>query len=224
MTQAPKRQVLSMPVETIFDRGRNYFNGFIHHTLFYLDDCLESVIKNRFMQEKNTAESDETRKQIIPYVVVRISGNGIPDHFVRYTRKSDVGDERLRKKLSIGVGGHIEEEDIQYSLMETIDRCVYRELKEELGLKNLSFSDTSDLCSIIGYVNEDESEVGRVHLGVVVVFDIPPDMAKEIEIPANEALSFIEFESAEELQKQIEDGANFEAWSRFVIPALSRTY
>ena len=66
------------------------------------------------------------------------------------------GDERLIGQLSIGLGGHIDED-------ETVLDCLCRELKEEVGLE---WSELNDI-TFCGFIHSTASEVDRVHVGMV---------------------------------------------------------
>lgn len=213
------RNVVSMPTETLFDHGRNYFNGFLTNYFFGLDPFQESTVKNRLLQEKAEAEKDVYRKQLIPYVVV-VNENW---QVLTYRRKIGVGDPRLQEKYSIGVGGHIEEDDIDFSLEDTIMKCTIREIREELGIPDgMKDSEISDLLSVEGYVNDDSNEVGKVHFGIVILFSITNEISELINIPAEEALELVGFKSPSDLEALLESGINFEDWSKIIIPALNR--
>lgn len=100
------------------------------------------------------AESNPSFQQIIPYIIItNKDGNKI------YTTNRIAGDSRLVNKMSIGIGGHINEED---GYIETIFKCAVRELFEEVDIE------TSSPFTFIGYVRDMISETND-HLGVVLV-------------------------------------------------------
>jgi predicted NUDIX family phosphoesterase len=107
--------------------------------------------------ERGEAEIDPAYKQIIPYIIVRNSNN----EFLCYLRHGT--EERLHGLYSCGIGGHIEEADRGVDLAQTIAAGIGRELSEEIS--NLE----QDSITLVykGIINETESDVGRVHLGVV---------------------------------------------------------
>jgi len=214
-------KILSISIESIFDNGRNYFNGFLTNYFFSLDPFHEATIRNKLLHEKLAAERDCSRKQIIPYIIVRNEHGQV----LTYRRKNGVGDPRLQEKYSIGVGGHIEEDDVEFSLEETILKCTLREVREELGIPDgMKDSEISDLLCIEGYVNDDSNEVGRMHFGIVILFNITNEIAELINIPAEEALELAGFKGTKELEDLLQDGANFEDWSKIIIPALNRIH
>lgn len=106
------------------------------------------------------AETKPEWKQIIPYVVVQSREDSL---IVTYRR---VGSEkRLHDLWSVGIGGHINPED-QLSCTDALDavvkKGVSRELAEELGDSGNGYD-----LEFLGVINEERTEVGRVHFGLV---------------------------------------------------------
>jgi|SRR6266446_8802129 len=147
--------------------------------------------------DRASAETDPTFKQIIPYACVR--------HGTRYfllRRKRAQGEQRLHDKLSIGVGGHInpsEKDDGQ----DIINVGLRRELNEELEIG----ADYSP--RLIGMINDDTTDVGRVHLGVL--FEIESSTSS-VTVREHEKMSGSWVDSAE-LRRCF---ANLETWSQIV--------
>jgi predicted NUDIX family phosphoesterase len=117
------------------------------------DEMLHLIATNHFFIDRDTAEVSPEYRQIIPYVVIRHSD----DCFVLVrTRKQT--EARLHDKLSLGIGGHINPgHDLRAGLQ--------KELDEEVrigGTHTLSFA---------GILNDESTEVGRVHLGAVYLLD-----------------------------------------------------
>lgn len=104
---------------------------------------------------RSLAETDPSRKQVIPYLVLR---DGPRWFLMQRTRAG--GDARLHDRWSIGIGGHLDAAD------GDIDRGLRREWAEEL------ISDVVPAWRAIGILNDDSTEVGAVHLGVVYVADM----------------------------------------------------
>ena len=99
-------------------------------------------------------ELDPAFKQVIPYLVLRDAERWF---LMRRTRAG--GDARLHDRWSIGVGGHLNPGDAD------LDGGLAREWREEL----VAGFDPSP--RLIGLLNDDTTEVGRVHLGVVYLAD-----------------------------------------------------
>jgi len=122
------------------------------HNLLKLDTY--HLCNMRFMV-RDEAEKDDTVKQIIPYVIVT---DGV--RFLIYTRGKQC-DDRLKAKISIGFGGHVNPTDQLQSLLGLLNACVIRELHEELLLPY------NYMQNIVGIINDDSNEVSERHLGVV---------------------------------------------------------
>ncbi len=169
-----------------------YFpDRFTHSLDIYLSEIWD---KSEFIS-RDQAEVDENYKQLIPYCVV-INSDG---KILTYTRGKVGQEKRLHAKKSIGVGGHINpgENNFQDALR--------REIKEEIGID-------TDSSYFSGFVNEDETEVGRVHLGLVFLVPI-----KTNELTFEDCLLEAQFLSPEEIFSEID---NLEKWSQIVLEAL----
>jgi len=109
--------------------------------------------------DRDKSETNFNCKQIIPYVLVKDSFN---KELLVYERTGT--EKRLHGLMSAGIGGHINLSDKGNTLEETIMNCAKREMEEELGVK------ISKDLEILGIINEQYSEVGKVHLGVVLLY------------------------------------------------------
>jgi predicted NUDIX family phosphoesterase len=119
-----------------------------------LDDILEIISVKHFFIDRPTAEQSPQYKQIIPYVVIRHS-----DSYFLLQRTSKQTESRLHHKLSLGIGGHINPDS------PTLLGGLQKELEEEVGVG----SDYE--VSFVGILNDDTTDVGRVHLGAVYILD-----------------------------------------------------
>lgn len=77
----------------------------------------------------------------------------------------------------------------------------YRELEEEIGVRPLQLG-------LIGVVNDDSNDVGKVHIGLIYVADIG---GQEINVTETDTLS-VKFD------KEL-DGYTFETWSQILREA-----
>ncbi|MDY0263114.1 NUDIX domain-containing protein [Syntrophotalea acetylenica] len=112
---------------------------------------------------RQNAENDPRYKQLIPYILVRHG-----ERLATYRRQGS--EARLHGCWSIGVGGHIDHPDRGKDLMATLLCGARRELREELtGIE------TDCPLTLLGVINEEQTEVGKVHLGVVMVATITRD-------------------------------------------------
>jgi predicted NUDIX family phosphoesterase len=106
---------------------------------------------------REPAEQDPTHKQVIPYVVVR--DRSLPTERVFLMERTDAGgDPRLHRRVTIGVGGHLNPVD---DGADPLEAGVRREWREELD------ADWEPEFSLVGLLNDDRNPVGSVHLGVV---------------------------------------------------------
>lgn len=201
MTASAVEHVLVVPTEMFHSLG--YFQGFSGDTERYLEQLLSPA--HTSYRPRPEMESDPSFKQLIPYVVFRYCDSAGNDHVFQYTRGKGQGEKRLHSKRSVGIGGHICREDD--SATETYFVGMHRELQEEVIIE----SRYSQRC--VGLINDDLTEVGKVHLGVVHVFDVeePRVRAKEDDI-ANAGFAPV--------TQLIQELDQFETWSSICLKAL----
>jgi predicted NUDIX family phosphoesterase len=152
---------------------------------------LDIISSRHFFLDRPVAEVSPEYRQIIPYVVIR---NG-DDYFVlvRTTKQSEA---RLHHKLSLGIGGHV---NPGHSLLEGLQK----ELDEEVWIGS------SYDMQFIGIVNDDTTDVGRVHLGAAYLLDV---QGKEVRVKETEKMS------GEWMSRSALRGARpaMESWSQIV--------
>ncbi len=155
-------------MEQVFAVRRNAFfgdewpHGFVPLDQTQGHQLLERLQRGGQFVPRGPAEQDPAWKQLIPYCIVT-SGAQV---FV-VERRSAQSEQRLHGRLSIGIGGHIEpQDDTETPLFQTALR---RELGEELFIPQLeSFS-----LEFLGLLNDDTTDVGKVHAGLVYRLEIP---------------------------------------------------
>ena len=178
------------------------FQGFSSDVDRYLPTILDK--KNNSFQPRAKAETDPNFKQIIPYVMVT-DGKSI----LHYVRGKKAGEQRLVAKGSIGIGGHINDED--HSLfavgMQAFKEAVKREVCEELAIQ-----DEFD-AKPVGLINDDSTEVGRVHFGIVHVLFRTPEKVRKNE----QVITQVEFIPVEKLKARREQ---MESWSQLCLDNL----
>lgn len=130
------------------------FSNFENHFIFLEStDILEQILNVSCFKLRYEAEIDPSYKQIIPYVIFY---NPILKKFYCMSRID--GDERLKGMRSLGVGGHIDNG-------ETFYNALYREIEEEIGLKQNEITS----IELKGLIYDPSNEVGSVHLGLVFI-------------------------------------------------------
>jgi predicted NUDIX family phosphoesterase len=182
--------------------------GSFHGLNFEPQKYLSALLSrgNNFFLPRSQAENDPTHKQIIPYVIVAHGAR-----VLHYVRGKKAGEQRLVAKGSIGIGGHMNDTDESlFAFNESAYRAgVEREVNEEITIGS-AFED-----KIVALLNDDTTEVGRVHLGIVHVFKLAePNVQKREAMITN--LSFL---GREELVRQRD---NLETWSQLCLDSLDR--
>jgi predicted NUDIX family phosphoesterase len=177
------------------------FQGFNSDVDHYLPTILD-IRNNSFFMPRAQAETDPSFKQLIPYVVVT-DGKSI----LHYVRGKKAGEQRLVAKGSVGIGGHINDEDhtlFAFVGMQAFQEAVKREVCEELSIQG-KFN-----ARPVGLINDDSTEVGRVHFGVVHVLFCKPEEVKKNE----QVITQVGFIPIEELKAKREQ---METWSQLCL-------
>ncbi len=193
--------ILVVPASLFHELG--HFQGFCTDVDRYLKPLLSP--QNTSYQPRPAMEQDPSFKQLIPYVLFRYTTPTGEVQLFQYTRGGKGGEKRLHAKRSVGIGGHISSDDS--TCHSPYDEGLRRELAEEVLI------DTPYESQIAGMLNDDLSEVGKVHLGVVHLFDVesPQVFSREDEIVD------AGFRSVAQLLAEIDQ---FETWSQIVLQAL----
>ena len=198
-------QILVVPTSRFRELG--YFQGFCDTPEKYVQQLMNpEYIEYRPRPEM---EEDPSYKQLIPYVIFRFENAEGEIEVFSYCRGKGQGESRLHSKWSIGIGGHIssvDDHDASEAMSPYLEG-MKRELVEEVNIAAVY----QDRC--VGLINDDESEVGRVHLGVVHIFDVESPHVTAREADICEA----RFRPVSELMADIE---RFETWSQISLNAL----
>jgi predicted NUDIX family phosphoesterase len=214
-----EERVLVVPTELF--RRLGYFNGFSRDVLNYCEELLLS--SNVSFMLRSEAEVNPEFKQLIPYMIFSYCGDGGVQLF-QYVRGKGMGEQRLHSKRSIGVGGHISSEDLisadksessgdsNPSDSTGVFRDFYREgMLRELREEVVISSTYKESC--VGLINDDNSEVGRVHLGIVHLFELDQPIVKSNEEDLIES-GFLP------VKDMLKDLSGFESWSSICIESL----
>jgi predicted NUDIX family phosphoesterase len=199
---APDENILVVR-RSLFDQLGS-FQGLNFEPQRYLDTLL--LRGNNLFLPRAQAETDPTHKQIIPYALIVHD-----DRVLHYVRGKKAGEQRLVSKGSIGIGGHMNDTDESlFAWDEAAYRAgVEREVNEEIAIGS-TFEDR-----IVALLNDDSTEVGSVHLGVVHIFRLAePKVDKREAMITN--LSFL---TRDELASR--RGA-LETWSQLCVDSLDR--
>jgi predicted NUDIX family phosphoesterase len=201
---------VTQPDENVLVVRRSLFDqlGSFHGLNFEPQKYLRELLRrgNNFFLQRAQAEQDPTHKQIIPYVLLAFG-----DKVLYYVRGKKAGEQRLVAKGSIGIGGHMNEGDESlFVLDEAAYRAgVEREVNEEIKI------DTRFEDRIVALLNDDTTEVGRVHLGIVHLFKLA-----EPKVEKREAMiTSLAFLSKDELLSRRD---SLESWSQLCLDSLDR--
>ncbi len=190
--------VLAIPTRVLRDAG--LFQGLSRDVAHYLPRLLDP--ERLVFLPRPEAELDPEFKQIIPYVVLRYR-----DQIFHYRRGRGANEKRLHALRSVGVGGHIN--PVDQGAGDVYRAGMLRELREELFLES-AYEER-----ILGIINDDSLDVGKVHVGIVHVLDLTQPNVRRRE----DDLMHAGFGALAELRQA---HAEFETWSQFVLAALDQ--
>lgn len=151
---------------------------------------------------RSQAEHDPRYKQLIPYVLVIAR-----DKILRYRRGKGGQETRLHGLYSVGVGGHISEEDHGlFSQDRGYQDGMRRELREEVAIDE-------GQEAAVAVINDDSTDVGQVHFGVVHILKVADEQVagRRSGIVAPEFVPIVE---------AVQDASSYESWSRYCLEHL----
>ena len=158
---------------------------------------------NTLYLNRSDAEQDKRYKQLIPYVLIICNGR-----ILRYRRGRGGQETRLHGLYSVGIGGHISEED--HGLFSSglgYQEGMRRELMEEVAIDDVK-------GTAVAVINDDSTDVGYVHFGVVHVLTVANEnvAGRRSGIVAPEFIPIVE---------AVKDASGYESWSRFCLEHLN---
>lgn len=198
--------VLVVPTALFCEIG--YFQGFSREVARYRDVLFKA--ENLQFLPRTEAEQNPAFKQLIPYMIFSYRDEAGAEQIFQYVRGKGMGESRLHSKRSIGVGGHICQED-QYSPEghDVYREGMLRELNEEVILQ----SPYTETC--VGLINDDATEVGTVHLGIVHRFELAAPKVQSNEPDLIES-GFLPVKSL------LQELDSMESWSSICLESLFR--
>lgn len=187
-------------VPTLLFHELGYFQGFCADVSRYLSTLLDPA--HTSYRPRPEMELDPSYKQLIPYCIFQFE-----DKVFHYRRGKGQGEARLHSKRSIGIGGHISAED--HAQPNAYEEGMRREIAEEV------FLESGVRAECIGLINDDQTEVGQVHLGVVHRFHLDSPKVR----PREESIMETGFAAPKDLKGQLSE---FETWSQICLEYLLR--
>jgi predicted NUDIX family phosphoesterase len=178
------------------------------------DHYMHIIDHRKEFHPRSIMETNPTYKQIIPYLIFTHD-----DKYFLMQRKSDASETRLRNKLTLGIGGHIREEDLKRDLS-----AVLRQAQDERGAKDSlvvwamrEFHEEVNYAGNLtvkplGIINDDSNDVGKVHIGFALLL-----CGDSSEISVKSELKSGELVSLDDCIIQKE---SMESWSQFVVDCL----
>lgn len=186
-------------------------------------NSLDAILEEAHFMPRHLMEEDVTSKQLIPYLVVVDENNQV----LTYLRGKAGMEDRLHAKLSFGFGGHINPVDGAplddpnnrpgklFNPGLTVERCIERELEEEIGIK---LDMASMKPKLVGYVNNDADAVGQVHLGLVYLIAVDNSQADMTK--AEQAVVEPRWRNTKGLLTSGVNHHRLEEWSRLIVEPL----
>ena len=164
-----------------------------------IDAYLSLIQAHKEFHPRPDMELDATYKQIIPYMVFKHG-----DRYFLMQRSGKASETRLQSKYTLGIGGHVRAEDLQEG--STLFDWARREFHEEV-----SYNGNLTITSL-GMLNDDSNEVGKVHVGLVLLLEGDSDqISVHEELKSGELLTFEECAAYAD---------HMETWSRFIFDVL----
>lgn len=191
-------EVLVVPRERLFPS-----DGFHGFSTEGVERYLAAIAAHAHFVARAEVEDNPGLKQIIPYVVLRHR-----DRVFLVKRTSGGSEARLREKFSIGIGGHINPEDVG-DAADPVAAGMRRELEEEVQVP------AGWQVRPVGSLNDDREAVGSVHFGLVYVADLP---TAEVQVRERGKLEGA-FATLEEIRAVY---TKLETWSQFILDAMDR--
>ena len=195
-------QILVVNRKELFNNEENHFYGFIEKN----DEKTKKIIdtfESYEVKRRGDMEEDPNYKQLIGYVLLKDEVTG---EVLVYKRLVGGGEARLHGNASVGIGGHMNEVEGK-TIFEMLKINAARELNEEVGV---SEEEALNNLHFIGLINDDKTEVGQVHVGVV--YECKVDKQR-VEVKEDDTL-VIKWMTGEEAKAE----ENYETWSEFLKP------
>ena len=179
------------------------------------DEYMHIINNKKEFLPRSIMETDPTYKQIIPYLVFSHANN-----YFLMQRKSDASEARLRNKLTLGIGGHVRQEDMDsYFAEASKDFLPMAENNSLFAWALREFHEEVDYAGNVtvkplGILNDDSNEVGQVHIGFVLLLQgDSADISVKSELKSGSLISLSECIAQRECM---------ESWSQFVVDFLQK--
>jgi predicted NUDIX family phosphoesterase len=198
-------QIMVVPTNLLFQD--KHFIGFSPKQRY---DYENVILQNHVFKRRGDMEIDPSFQQPIPYILLYNPRTKKVFGFQRSNDKNHAHESRLHGKWSWGVGGHIDHNEADSS-SNPIHDALLREIKEEV------YIDGEIKFEVLGYINVEESEVSKVHFGVLY---LGLTNAESIQ-PKDQELANGKYLTIEELDNIVlSKETDVEEWSIVALKAL----
>jgi predicted NUDIX family phosphoesterase len=196
--------IIVAPRKEVLENEKLTFQG-VETDKYKVKQITGNIARTYSTMRRGDTEENTNYKQPIPYCTIK-RGNQI----FSYKRLTGGGEVRLHNQISLGVGGHLNNVE-GLDFYGVLADGLQRELEEELFINKDKLT-----LNTVGLINDDENEVGKVHIGMLVIGELPED--EEVSVRETDQL-LGEWINVEDLRKpEIYD--NLETWSQFVVDVL----
>ena len=193
------KEVLVVKRNILFDNF--YFQGFIKKEEY---NFIPIILANyEYKERTDELEKNSDYQQIGSYIWIVNPVTKEVFAYKRASKKENYKEDRLMSKWSCGVGGHIDKKD---SEGDPIKNVMMRELKEEVKMEKYPEP------KIVGFINDDSDDVGKVHVGVVGIVETTEKVEK-----GDDEMEHGKFYSISEIDKIISEG-KAENWTSLSWP------
>jgi predicted NUDIX family phosphoesterase len=160
-------QIMVVDRQHLFEEEELTFQGLL--TAPKMIRYIMKKFEKYFEVRRGDAEVNEKWIQPIPYAIIKRG-----EEVFLYKRLKGSTEERLHEQLSIGVGGHMNRFGGIRNWDDNLIINMHRELHEELNFDVPN--DYEPEGTVLGLINDDSSEVSRVHIGILAILEIPSDV------------------------------------------------
>lgn len=196
MKNYDKESELVLIFKTTLLNELGYFSGININYEKYMDKIIGERLY--FFLSRREVENNPDYKQLIPYVIFTFQ-----DKILYYVRGKGSGEKRLNLLGSIGIGGHINYYD--FNLFQTDKDAYISAMKREV-FEEIEINSTFD-SKIVGVLNDDSNDVGKVHFGVIHLWKLHSDKVFKRE----KEITKITFKTISEIEREFDI---LETWSK----------
>ncbi len=211
----PKKELEAVSFWLKLPRIGEVINAALLLSLPEVQEVLD-VIKNHkvFMEREGIdgIEKSAEWQQVIFYALVMQGGK-----FFLYQRGEEpYKEERLRKKVSIGIGGHIEPFDTDF--FSSLKREINEELKFSKNGEEILFDENIGNIKVIGLIKDEKDQVGQVHLGLVCLIELADDVQAAIRSDENVWGKMVTFDEYQQMVSSLQYVP--EGWTKLLVENL----